>query len=388
MIVDAGKGVPEVIILDPSGNKNSVPVSVRQTTPDVWRCEYLSPIIGLHSVNIFFAGQPIPKSPFGVRVSPVSDAKKVRASGRGLQPAGVRVKDDADFRIYTEGAGEGVPDVQIIGPGGIKEPCKITKIDGTTYNAVYHPMKEGRYRVMVTFAGQEIYKSPFEVNVGPYKETLIRAYGPGLNGGVVGYPALFTVETNGETGALGFSIQGPSQAKIECHDNGDGSADVRYYPTAPGEYAVHILCDTEDIPKSPHIAQILPNTDYYPEKVEIYGPGIEPSGVQKDVPAKFTIDARKAGSAPLDVRVTDVNCKSVDVKLTQRPDGTVEAVYVPHGGNRHTVQVNYGGVSAKNSPFRVYVGEPLDASKVHCFGPGVQDGVKANTPTHFNIDAR
>jgi len=42
--------------------------------------------------------------------------------------------------------------------------------------------------------------------VGPYKETLIRAYGPGLTGGVVGYPALFTVETNGETGALGDKI--------------------------------------------------------------------------------------------------------------------------------------------------------------------------------------
>ncbi|XP_015833310.1 filamin-A isoform X1 [Tribolium castaneum] len=385
---NAGKGVPEVIILDPSGNKNSIPVTVRQTNQDLWRCEYISPTVGLHSVNIFFAGQPIPKSPYGVRVSPVSDARKVRASGRGLQPAGVRVKDDADFRIYTEGAGEGVPDVQIIGPGGVKESCKITKIDGTTYYAVYHPMKEGRYIVMITFAGQEIYKSPFEVNVGPYKETLIRAYGPGLAGGVVGYPALFTVETNGETGALGFSIQGPSQARIDCQDNGDGSADVRYYPTAPGEYAVHILCDSEDIPKSPHIAQILPNTDYHPEKVEVYGPGIEPSGVQKDVPAKFTIDARKAGSAPLDVRVADANCKPVEVKLTEKPDGTVDAVYVPHAGNRHTVQVNYGGVATKNSPFRVYVGEPVDASKVHCFGPGVEDGVKANTPTHFNIDAR
>ncbi|RZC35933.1 filamin-A [Asbolus verrucosus] len=385
---NAGKGVPEVIILDPSGNKNSIPVTVRQTTPDIWRCEYLSPVIGLHSVNIFFAGQPIPKSPYGVRVSPVSDSKKVRASGRGLQPAGVRVKDDADFRIYTEGAGEGLPDVQIIGPGGVKEPCKITKIDGTTYYAVYHPMKEGRYRVMITFAGQEIYKSPFEVNVGPYKETLIRAYGPGLAGGVVGYSALFTVETNGETGALGFSIQGPSQAKIECHDNGDGSADVRYYPTAPGEYAVHILCDNEDIPKSPYIAQILPNTDYFPEKVDVFGPGIEPSGVQKDVPTKFTIDTRKAGSAPLDVRVTDLNCKLVDVKLAERPDGTVEAVYIPHEGNRHTVQVNYGGVATRNSPFRVYVGESVDSSKVQCFGPGIQDGVKANTPTHFNIDAR
>lgn len=47
----------------------------------------------------------------------MSDAKKVRASGRGLQPSGVRVGDDADFKIYTEGAGEGTPEVRVIGPG-------------------------------------------------------------------------------------------------------------------------------------------------------------------------------------------------------------------------------------------------------------------------------
>lgn len=47
----------------------------------------------------------------------MSDAKKVRASGRGLQPSGVRVGDVADFKIYTEGAGEGHPDVRVIGPG-------------------------------------------------------------------------------------------------------------------------------------------------------------------------------------------------------------------------------------------------------------------------------
>ena len=32
-----------------------------------------------------------------------------------------------------------------------------------------------------------------------------------LVGGVVDMPALFTVDTFGETGALGFSIEGPSQ---------------------------------------------------------------------------------------------------------------------------------------------------------------------------------
>lgn len=388
MITDAGKGVPEVVILDPSGNKNSVPVKVRQTTPDLWRCEYLSTVVGLHSVNIFFAGQPIPNSPFGVRISPASDYRKVKASGRGLQATGVRVKDAADFNIYTDGAGEGYPDVQIIGPAGVKETCKITKVEGNIYHCVYNPLKEGRYRVMISFAGHEIHKSPFEVNVGPYKETLIRAYGPGLVGGVVNYPALFTVETNGETGALGFSIQGPSQAKIECHDNGDGSADVRYYPTAPGEYAVHILCDTEDIPKSPYIAHILPKTDYYPEKVEVYGEGVEANGPLKDVPTKFKIDTRKAGSAPLDVKVTEGSSKKVDVQLLEQADGTIDASYIPRSGDRHTVQVNYGGVAVKDSPYRVYVGEPTDACKVLCFGPGIENGLKPGTPTHFNVDAR
>lgn len=47
-----------------------------------------------------------------------------------------------------------------------------------------------------------------QVNVGPYKESKIRAYGPGLEGGVVEKPADFVVETNGETGALGFAIEG------------------------------------------------------------------------------------------------------------------------------------------------------------------------------------
>ena len=65
----------------------------------------------------------------------------------------------------------------------------------------------------------------------------------------------------------GFSIEGPSQAKIDCKDNGDGSADITYWPTAPGEYAVHILCNEEDIPKSPYMAQIVQRGNFDPTKV-------------------------------------------------------------------------------------------------------------------------
>ena len=117
-------------------------------------------------------------------------------------------------------------------------------------------------------------------------------------------PALFTVDTCGETGSLGFSIEGPSQAKINCNDNGDGSADVDYVPTVAGEYAVHILCDSEDIPGSPYMAQIIPKTDYDPGQVKCYGPGLE-DVVQPNEETQFTIDSTKAGKAPLDVLFMD-----------------------------------------------------------------------------------
>lgn len=136
----------------------------------------------------------------------VSDAKKVKVSGRGIQPAGIRVNDAAVFHINAEKAGEGKPEVQVIGPGGVNEPAIMRRVDNGLYDVTYHPKRQGRHIVMVTFAGQEVPRSPFEVNVGPYKETRIQAYGPGLVGGIVGYPAQFTVESNGETGALGMRI--------------------------------------------------------------------------------------------------------------------------------------------------------------------------------------
>ena len=41
----------------------------------------------------------------------------------------------------------------------------------------------------------------------------VKAYGPGLSGGIVGYPASFYLETNGDSGSLGwhdfFSLNNP-----------------------------------------------------------------------------------------------------------------------------------------------------------------------------------
>ena len=58
-----------MIVVDPHARQDAVPVSVKQIGPGKFRCEYIPREPGLHSVNIFFAGRPIPNSPYGVNVA-------------------------------------------------------------------------------------------------------------------------------------------------------------------------------------------------------------------------------------------------------------------------------------------------------------------------------
>ena len=48
------------------------------------------------------------------------------ATGRGIQPKGVRVNEKAEFRVHTKGAGAAEVKVHIIGPGKAIPSMTIT----------------------------------------------------------------------------------------------------------------------------------------------------------------------------------------------------------------------------------------------------------------------
>ncbi|VDK34571.1 unnamed protein product [Taenia asiatica] len=476
----AGEGIADCVILDPQGRQDVIKPNITRQSEDNYLVEYTPKVEGLHSVNVFFAGQQIPNSPFGVMVGPhlkdffgrkhpqegsieypqegpvevagvkplnatkmpivaseppissakrpdnqiappwqpACDAKQAYATGRGIQPHGVRVRDLADFKVHTEDAGEGVVEATVVGPNGREEKCQQRKIGPYTYECVYTPQQAGPHTVNVRYGGDHIMLSPFKVDVGPYKETRIRAFGPGLVSGIVNKPAVFVVETNGETGALGFSIEGPSEARIDCADNGDGSATVVYWPTVPGEYAVHILCNDENIPKSPYMVPISADTgkcdpnavscdvtrggnnDVASEmssptncnqmgfgRVKCYGPGLSP-GVVAGIPTEFTIDARDAGGpAPFGCDLRDENGEPVPIRVRDNGDLTATCTYTAKRPKKHTVIPTYSGVAVPRAPFRVDVAEPCNPGNVRVYGPGVES-ITRNEPTHFTVDCR
>nr|XP_046235140.1 filamin-C isoform X4 [Scatophagus argus] len=386
----AGSGDVGVIIVDSNGRRDTVEIVLENKGDSIFRCTYVPVLEGPHTVYVTFAGQQIPRSPFTVHVSEACNPNACRASGRGLQPKGLRVKEVADFKVYTKGAGSGELKVTVKGPKGLEEPVKVFEMENGIYECNYYPIIRGKYTVTITWGGHSIPRSPFEVQVseeaGPQK---VRAWGPGLETGMVGKSADFVVEAIGtEVGTLGFSIEGPSQAKIECDDKGDGSCDVRYWPTEPGDYAVHVICDDEDIKDSPFMAHILPTAnDVFPENVKCYGPGLEPLGCIVNKPADFTIDTHGAGRGELKLYAQDAEGFPIDIQITDNGDSTFLCVYIPTKPIKHTIIITWGDVNVPNSPFRVTIGEGSHPENVKVYGPGVEKmGLKANEPTYFTVD--
>ncbi|XP_039529536.1 filamin-B isoform X2 [Pimephales promelas] len=391
-IYTAGAGVGDVtaVIKDALGNKNTVEAIMEDKGESIFRCTYKPVQAGPHIINITFGGIAIPKSPFTVTVGPASVPGACRATGRGLQPRGVRSRQVADFKVDTRNAGSGDLKVTVKGPKGLEEPVKQKDVSDGVYAYEYYPHTPGKYTVTITWAGQHIPKSPFEVLVGneagPQK---IRAWGPGLEGGCVGKSADFVAESIGtDVGVLGFAIEGPSQARIECEDQNDGSCNVKYWPTESGEYAVHVMCDDEDIEDSPFMAYIVPdNKANNASQVRAYGPGLEKSGCLINKPVEFTVEAKDAGNGPLRITAQDANGVPIDVKVKSKGDNVYSCSYTPTSAVKHTLAVTWGGVSVPNSPFRVNVGKGSHPHKVKVFGPGIErSGLKAHEPTHFTVD--
>ncbi|XP_061617263.1 filamin-C-like isoform X4 [Phyllopteryx taeniolatus] len=386
----AGAGDVGVIIVDSNGRRDTVEVVLENKGDSIFRCTYVPVLEGTHTVYVTFAGQQIPRSPFPVLIAQACNPNACRASGRGLQPKGLRVKEVAEFKVDTQGGGTGELQVVVKGLNRLEEPVKVVEVDDGLYKCNYYPIVTGNYIITISWGGHSIPRSPFEVYVNEEAGLQkVRAWGPGLETGIVGKSADFVVEAIGtEVGTLGFSIEGPSQAKIECDDKGDGSCDVRYWPTEPGDYAVHVICDDEDVKDSPFIAHILPAAmDLHQEKVRCYGPGLEPLGCIINKPADFTIDSRGAGRGKLRLYAQDAEGCPIDVEIRDNGDETFLCVYIPTKPIKHTIIVTWAEVNIPNSPFRVSIGEGSHPQNVNVFGPGVEkSGLKANEPTYFTVD--
>lgn len=180
--------------------------------------------------------------------------------------------------VITVGAGKAEATVQITNPKGIKTKVP-TKPMANGHSAPILFKEPGPHKVEVSYGGMPAKGSPFKVDaIVPVSANNVHAYGPGLKEGTAKKPATFTVDRRAAPpGALGVSVEGPSEAKVNCTDNKDGTVNVEYLPTVPGDYKVNVIYDNAPIPGSPFKAKIEPAT-LDVGGIKAYGPGVEKTG--------------------------------------------------------------------------------------------------------------
>lgn len=76
----------------------------------------------------------------------------------------------------SSGAGVGEVEVVIMDPAGKKNTvsCNIEDKGNSSYRCTYKPTQEGQHTIYVTFAGGQISRSPFTVNVGEGESSVAR----------------------------------------------------------------------------------------------------------------------------------------------------------------------------------------------------------------------
>ena len=72
------------------------------------------------------------------------------------------------------------------------------------------------------------------------------------------------------SGGLSLAIEGPSEAKMTCKDNRDGSCSVEYLPTEPGDYDIGIKFADKHIPGSPFKVSEINSTNLHRDKYLIF----------------------------------------------------------------------------------------------------------------------
>ncbi|KAF1606973.1 UNVERIFIED_CONTAM: Filamin-A, partial [Eudyptes pachyrhynchus] len=350
----------------------------------------LSP--GVYTITVEYGGQPVPHFPSKVRVEPAVDTAGVKVYGPGVEGKGVFreavTEFDVDARALSKAGGPHVK-TRVSNPSGnVTETFVEDRGDGT-YHVEYTPYEEGMHTVEVSYAGSPVPHSPFRVPVTEGCDPArVRVHGPGIQSGTTNQPNKFTVETRGAgTGGLGLAVEGPSEAKMSCTDNKDGSCSVEYIPYEPGTYSLNVTYGGHQVPGSPFKVPVTDVVDS--SKVKCTGPGLTPGVVRANVPQTFTIDTSKAGVAPLDVKVQGPKGVVEPVDVADNGDGTQRVSYVPSREGPYSISVRYGDEEVPRSPFKVKALPTHDASKVKASGPGLNTtGVPASLPVEFTIDAK
>ena len=332
-------------------------VSLKEEVNHTMVCLYSPPEAGEYDISVLWCNRDIPRSPFHVSVNPTVDSNAVVCFGEGLQSGCVFADSWAEFTLDTRKAGKGEPRVEVVGPYGTCDCQQTSQADGL-YTIRYNVETAGEHFVYVSFAGQPIPSSPFQIGALWNTDiSKVKIFGSGLQGGMINEWAEFSVDlSRAGSGNLKVLVEGPSQPEMTME--GEDLVKVKILPKEPGEYKVSVKFSEIHIPGSPFSMTFKAPTDA--TKVKVNPPGLlEEEAVCVNQQIMFAVDTSDAGDGDLDVAVYGPFGCNRNVAVRRIQDGyTIR--YTPDQPGKYEMAMQFAGTEVPTSPFKFGVFDPSE----------------------------
>lgn len=342
---------------------------------------------GYYIVNMKFADHHVEGSPFTVKVTGEGSNRQREKIQRQREAVPLtEVGSQCKLTFKMPGITSFDLAACVTSPSNITEDAEIQEIEDGLYSVHFVPKELGVHTVSVRYNHMHIPGSPFQFTVGPLRDFgshLVKAGGTGLERGEVGFPADFNVWTReAGGGSLAISVEGPSKAEIEFKDRKDGSCDVSYKVSEPGEYRVGLKFNDRHIPDSPFKVYITPAVgDAHKMEVQQFPQG----NIQADAPSQFIVRTNGA-KGEIDAKIVAPSAAEDDCFI-QKIDSEMYSIrFYPRETGIHAIHVKLSGVHIPGSPYKIKVGKDVaDPAAVQASGMGLED-VKTGQRADFIIN--
>ena len=141
------------------------------------------------------------------------------------------VGKETSFFVKTADAGKGDLEPTVRDRDEKVLPVEVVPVEDG-FNVKFTPTEEGPLELDMRYGGAPMFEKPIPLLAVPKPDAKkVIAEGDGLSKGYVNKPADFAIDIRkAGRGGLGVTIEGPSEAEIDCQDNGDGTCAVHYTP--------------------------------------------------------------------------------------------------------------------------------------------------------------
>jgi len=335
---------------------SKVDISCDDLDNGICQVNYTPQMTGTYVINVKFADQHVPNSPFHVEcTSSEEKLTEVVKEQKAAQVATIGSTCDLNLKIPEQWKNV-VSSTQVRTSSRSFSRCE----EFVSGRRSVSSRQDGQYQVLSTSSfGPDRYSSQ---EYQSYEHSVKRE--------------------DADLSHLVAEVEGPSKVKIpaeivECSGE-ESTYSVRFVPKEMGVHHVSVKYFDQHVPGSPFLFTVGPLVEGGAHRVTASGPGLQSALV--GIPAEFGICTREAGAGGLSLAVEGPS--KAEINFDDRKDGNCGVSYVVTEPGDYEVCVKFNDEHIPGSPFPVTATgkgtkikeQPSDASKVRPFGPGIRRG--------------